>query len=78
MAVYSKAIKLPNGDLVTLTSTSGVELAEGRGVVVKEGSRISCWYREMDMKRATIVRDALVEVVLDIRKAVQPDWSGLN
>jgi len=78
MAVYYKAIKLPNGDLATLTSTSGVELVEGRGVVIKEAGRSSCWYREHDLTRATLVRDALVDVVLNIRKAVQPDWAGLN
>lgn len=76
MATYKRPIRLPNGDVFPFSLNTSVQLVPGRGVIVKDGA-LMAWLPEPDDERAADIRDALVDVVLNLRSAPQPDWREL-
>ena len=77
MQQAAKPIRLPNGNVFPFYASTSVEFIPNRGVLVKNGPHIA-WIDQPDNTKATLIRDQLVSVVIDTRRADQPDWSILD
>lgn len=79
MASTTNHITTPTGNLVARLLIQRVSHIPDRGVMIYDGfGRMLEFIRIEENSLAIRVRDAFNEVVLDGKRAVQPDWSFLN
>jgi hypothetical protein len=70
-----KFLKTPNKNLLMLSLIERVTHIPSRGVMLLDGyGRMLEFYQQTDDAISLRVRDALNEVVLNGKRATQPDW----
>lgn len=82
MAKYIRAVRLPNGDLVSIDHITGVKRFDSGVGLLDQRNRMIGWVEVNSTENAAELFATILDIfnmlINDRRRAEQPDWSFLD